>query len=313
MGVKTYTYEFGRERPIEENELMRREGYAETEPLEKAEGAKVGAEQAGEAGQGGAEQVEDPGSAVGDSDGSGGSDGSGDQPVTPRSQYFELLKDPEVKGIQQRTIDNAFNSRYREMIAPLKDELEQHRNLLEKLHAVFGTADIASLEAAIDKADELYEAKADARGMSAAQYRAQLETERLAQRYRLEQETRREAEQNQAAINERMSREMAEFAEEFPGINAVSEITKYGALDDPNNEFMRLVKSGLSLVNTYKVMSYTGGRRDAGAALDPAPGEHGGRRDKQRPTEGAAGSGGVTKSTGVKLTEEDIRRLKSWG
>jgi hypothetical protein len=251
------------------------------------------------------------------------------------AKYYELLKDPEVKSAQQRTIDRAFDSRYYKIVTPLKEQLSKQENLLEKLHAIFGTADIASLEAAIDKADELYDRKADEHGMSSATYRAYLENERLARRYRLEEETRRKAETEQAQLNERMSRETAEFEEQFPGVDIVPEIRRYGDLNSPDNEFMNLIKSGMSIVNAYKILSF-GGTPPGAAGTPPLPPlreggesqslreggrssgvvtrtEEGGKpQGARRPDEGAAGSGGQ-QTTARKLTKEDEQRQARWG
>ena len=225
------------------------------------------------------------------------------QPVEEtREQKFARLigKDGEYRDLYDARVKRAVTDRMR--AATAREQAVQP--ILDTLAQAYGTDDLAELQQKLQNANELWEAGADAEGLTVEQYR-QMQQLRM-QQQRIERE--RADAQRQAAMQQQIAQWQAEAQEMqgiYPGFDLEAEMA------DPT--FQRMVSAGASVRNAYEVLhldeikantaAYTAAQTQRRVADNI-------RARGARPAENGAkgGSGAVTRDLS-RATREDRVRL----
>lgn len=225
------------------------------------------------------------------------------QPVEEtREQKFARLigKDGEYRDLYDARVKRAVTDRMR--AATAREQAVQP--ILDTLAQAYGTDDLAELQAKLQNANELWEAGADAEGLTVEQYRQMQQLRMQQQRFDRE---RAEA-QRQAAMQQQIAQWQAEAQEMqgiYPGFDLEAEMA--------NPTFQRMVSAGASVRNAYEVLhldeikantaAYTAAQTQRRVADNI-------RARGARPAENGAkgGSGAVTRDLS-RATREDRVRL----
>lgn len=225
------------------------------------------------------------------------------QPVEEtREQKFARLigKDGEYRDLYDARVKRAVTDRMR--AATAREQAVQP--ILDTLAQAYGTDDLAELQAKLQNANELWEAGADAEGLTVEQYR-QMQQLRM-QQQRIERE--RADAQRQAAMQQQIAQWQAEAQDlqaVYPGFDLEIEMG--------NPTFQRMVSAGASVRNAYEVLhldeikantaAYTAAQTQRRVADNI-------RARGARPAENGAkgGSGAVTRDLS-RATREDRVRL----
>lgn len=219
-----------------------------------------------------------------------------------REQKFARLigKDGEYRDLYDARVKRAVTDRMR--AATAREQAVQP--ILDTLAQAYGTDDLAELQQKLQNANELWEAGADAEGLTVEQYR-QMQQLRM-QQQRIERE--RADAQRQAAMQQQIAQWQAEAQEMqgiYPGFDLEAEMA--------NPTFQRMVSAGASVRNAYEVLhldeikantaAYTAAQTQRRVADNI-------RARGARPAENGAkgGSGAVTRDLS-RATREDRVRL----
>lgn len=174
-----------------------------------------------------------------------------DQPVQAqktetREQRFAKMvgKDGEYRDLYDARVKRAVTDRMR--AATAREQAVQP--ILDTLAQAYGTDDLAELQRKLQTANEIWEAGADAEGLTVEQYR-QMQQLRMQQR-RFDRER---AEAQRMAAEQAKDRQIAQWQAEAQDLQAV-----YPGFDLEvemgNPTFQRMVTAGASIRNAYEVL-----------------------------------------------------------
>ena len=171
-----------------------------------------------------------------------------DQPVQAqktetREQRFAKMvgKDGEFRDLYDARVKRAVTDRMR--AATAREQAVQP--ILDTLAQAYGTDDLAELQKKLQTANEIWEAGADAEGLTVEQYRQMQQLRMQQQRF----ERERDFAQKQAAMQAQIEQWQAEAQEVqaiYPGFDLDAEMG--------NPTFQRMVSAGASVRNAYEVL-----------------------------------------------------------
>lgn len=211
-----------------------------------------------------------------------------------RKQEFQALRNSEYKDLFDAEIQNIINKRFRET-KTVESQLASINPIIELLTEKYGTADIAQLVAKV-KEDSIGDL-ADAAGMTVEQYETVMNI-RQENKALKEKQANFEAEQKINSQVKAWNEQAEALKAKYPNLNLADEAK--------NDQFMSLLKSGVTVDAAYKVchmdeiIAGTAKTVESNIIQDI-------KAKGSRPTESAArGTGGVIiKSDPSQLTRED--------
>lgn len=217
-----------------------------------------------------------------------------------RTQAYRDLIQGEYKDLYNQDVQRIVKNRLKGY-DDLKQANASQQEIIDRLSAKYGTADLTQLAQAIDNDSVMWEQEADKAGMTTEQYMKFQQLQRQSQQLMRQEQERAQQEQQRQQVNAWMQ-EAETVKQQYPGFDLEREMA--------NDRFRATLLSGVPMLDAFRAMHFdelqsmtaTTAARQAEAAVTANV-----RANGTRPKENGARqqSSFTVKSDVSKLTRQD--------
>lgn len=221
-----------------------------------------------------------------------------------KAEFSELIRG-KYKDEYSKSVQSIVDKRLKNL-APLRDQVAKTKPIIEILSNKYGETDLDRLAAAIEEDDSFFENEAYKMGMDVKQYKSLMKVQRENEALKAQNEQIEQQRRTQQIVEE-WNKQAEEVKKTYdPNFD-------FTLACEENEDFLDLVKRGISVVDAYKVLhadELIANAMQITAKKVAEKTANNIQSRSNRPTEGGIGSGVINKKIDVNsLTGKDIRSI----